>query len=147
DQNIDPQGRTKYLLESNGPELVKKLFKPQSPPAPPPPTPLEQVEAMSKLLTAMSNVTRVGVPLTRDDYSSVLKTIGLPPLPPGPAAHVGDTPGGPPAPHIVQHAEAGATSPWMLGSHGCFDTASASALSFKSGFLAIHCWSWITSSG
>ena len=56
----------------------------------------------------MSNVTRVGVPLSRDDYSSVLKTIGLPPLPEGPPAHVGQAPGGPPAPHIVQHMEAGA---------------------------------------
>ncbi len=36
---------------------------------------------------------------------------------------------------------------WMLGSQGCFATASSSALSFRPGFLASHCWSWMISSG
>ena len=38
-----------------------------------------------------------------------------------------------------------ATRPWMLGSQVCFFTASASAWSFKSLFLASHCWSWMIS--
>src|ERR1044072_3951203 len=36
---------------------------------------------------------------------------------------------------------------WMLGSHGCFATASVSALPFKLLFLSIHCFNWMTSSG
>jgi hypothetical protein len=36
---------------------------------------------------------------------------------------------------------------WMLGSQGCFATASASALSFRSVCFDIHCWSWMSSSG
>src|SRR5215471_13094284 len=40
-----------------------------------------------------------------------------------------------------------AAKAWMLGSQGSFATASASALSFNPGFLASHCWSWISSRG
>ncbi len=36
---------------------------------------------------------------------------------------------------------------WMLGSQGCFATESASALSLRSGCFAIHCCSWMISSG
>ena len=36
---------------------------------------------------------------------------------------------------------------WIAGSHGCLATASASALSLRSGFFASHCWSWMISSG
>ena len=36
---------------------------------------------------------------------------------------------------------------WMLGSQGCAATASSSALSFRPGFFASHCWSWMSSSG
>ena len=40
-----------------------------------------------------------------------------------------------------------ATIDWMLGSQGCFPTASSRALSFRSLFFASHCWSWMISSG
>src|SRR5215471_5811887 len=38
-------------------------------------------------------------------------------------------------------------SAWTLGSHDCFATASASALSFKSLFFVSHCWSCMISNG
>jgi hypothetical protein len=115
DPNAQHGALVKYLLENNGSDLVKKLYQDApAPPPPPPASPLEQVEAMAKLLTAMSNVTRVGVPLSRDDYSSVLTSIGLPPLPEGPGGHIGMVPAGPPAPHQLQHAEAKAN---LLADH------------------------------
>ena len=35
----------------------------------------------------------------------------------------------------------------MLGSHGCFVTASASAWSLRPVFFFTHCWSWMSSTG